>query len=111
VLHAPLGAELARERYGVDDPAVLSAIRKHTVAAADMSPLDTIVYLADALEPGRNYPERAALETLAFADLDAALRAVLRSSVEYLIVRGLEAAPQTLAALAAHEPERKPLFA
>jgi len=32
VLHARLGAELARERFGVDDPGVLSAIRKHTVA-------------------------------------------------------------------------------
>ena len=111
VLHAGLGAELARERYGVDDPQVLSAIRNHTLAAAGMSRLDTIVYLADALEPGRDYPERAALEALAFANLEAALCAVLRSSVEYLQERGLEAAPQTLAALAALDPERKPLFA
>ena len=99
VLHARLGAELARERFGIEDEAVLSAIRKHTLGAGEMSPLDAIVYLADALEPGRSYEDRAALEALAFADLSAALAAVLRSQQEYLKKRRLEPAPQTLAAL------------
>ncbi len=112
VLHARLGAELARERFGVDDQAILSAIRKHTVAAAAMSRLDCVVYLADALEPGRAYPERAGLEALAFRDLTGAMRAVLRSTLAYLAGRELEAAPQTLAALAAFESlERSPLSA
>lgn len=112
VLHARVGAELARERFGARDPAVLSAIRKHTVAAPRMSRLDSIVYLADALEPGREYAGRAAYEALAFRDLDAAMLAVLRSSLAYLRERGLEAAPQTLEALAAFETlERSPLSA
>lgn len=96
VLHARLGAELARERFGVDDPGVLSAIRKHTVADGVMSPLDAVVYLADGLEPGRSFPERAALAALAFQDPDAAMRAVLSSSIAYLSSRGLAIAPQTL---------------
>lgn len=104
VLHARLGAELARERYGVTDPAVLGAIRKHTVAAPQMSRLDCIVYLADGLEPGRDFPERAALAALAFEDLAGAMRAVLESSVAYLRTRGLPPAPQTLAALQAFPP-------
>lgn len=99
VLHARLGAELAHERYGVDDPAVLSAIRKHTVGAADMSGLDKVVYLADGLEPGRDFPERAALARQAIEDLDAAVPAVMRSSAAYLRERGLSVAPQTLAVI------------
>jgi predicted HD superfamily hydrolase involved in NAD metabolism len=102
VLHARLGAELARERFGVDDPAVLSAIRKHTLGDAVMSPLDKVVYLADGLEPGRDFADRAALAALAFRDLDAAMRAVLASSIAYLRARGLAIAPQTLAAAASH---------
>ncbi|MGD0473323.1 MAG: bis(5'-nucleosyl)-tetraphosphatase (symmetrical) YqeK [Candidatus Velthaea sp.] len=98
VLHARLGAELAREAYGVDDEAVLSAIRKHTVAAAVMSRLDTIVYLADGLEPGRTFAARAGFEQLAFRDLGAAMRAVLGSTIAYLRGRGLEVAPPTRAA-------------
>jgi predicted HD superfamily hydrolase involved in NAD metabolism len=99
VLHARLGAELARERFGIDDPAVLSAIRKHTVAAAEMSPLDEVVYLADGLEPGREFPERAELAALAVRDLHAAMRGTLAASLAYLRRRRLDVAPQTLAAL------------
>lgn len=110
VLHAPLGAELAREMFGVDDPDVLSAIRYHTTAAPVMSRLDAILYLADGLEPGRSFPEREALERLAFTDLDAAMCALLRSTITYLTGRGLEPAPQMLAALASHESlERRAL--
>ncbi len=112
VLHARLGAELARERFGVDDEGVLDAIRRHTVGAPDMSRLDAIVYVADGLEPGRDFPEREAMERLAFADLDRGLEAVLRSSLRYLRTRGLEAAPQTLAALRRYDSlERTPLSA
>jgi len=98
VLHARLGAELARERFGVEDPAILSAIRKHTVADAVMSPLDVVLYLADGLEPGRDFAERPALAALAFEDLDGALRAVLASSIAYLRERGQPISPHTLAA-------------
>lgn len=111
VLHARLGAEIARERFGIDDEAVLSAIRKHTVAAADMSRLDELVYLADGLEPGRNFAERAALERLAFRDLDAAMLGTLRASIEFLRARGAAVAPQTLAALTVYEAAAERLSA
>lgn len=109
VLHARLGAEIVRERFGIHDPGILDAIRRHTVAAAAMSRLDTIVYLADALEPGRDFPEREGFESLAFDDLDLALAAVLRSSLAYLRTRGLAAAPDTLLAL--ETLERTPISA
>jgi len=82
------------------------------LAAPDMSRLDSILYLADGLEPGRSFANRAAYEALAFDDLGAAMTAVLRSSIAYLRGRGLEPAPQTLAALAAYESlEGSPLSA
>ncbi|MBV8637222.1 MAG: bis(5'-nucleosyl)-tetraphosphatase (symmetrical) YqeK [Candidatus Eremiobacteraeota bacterium] len=98
VLHARLGASLAQESFAVHDPAVLSAIEKHTVAAAVMSPLDCVVYLADGLEPGRKFAEREALWRLACTDLHAAMRATLAHSLGYLEREGISAAPQTLAA-------------
>lgn len=98
VLHARLSAELARERYGIDDPDVLSAIRKHTVADEVMSPLDAVVYLADGLEPGREFAERAAFAELAFRDLRAAMRIALASSIAYMHGHGIAVAPQTRAA-------------
>jgi predicted HD superfamily hydrolase involved in NAD metabolism len=112
VLHARLGAEIARESFGVDDTAVLQAIARHTLAAPGMSALDEIVYLADGLEPGRDFDKRGAFEALAFEDLETAMRVVLGSSIAYLRSRNLDPAPQTLAALAAYERlERSPLSA
>ncbi|HTX58382.1 MAG TPA: bis(5'-nucleosyl)-tetraphosphatase (symmetrical) YqeK [Verrucomicrobiae bacterium] len=98
VLHARVGACVAQEAFGVHDAGVLSAIAKHTTAAPEMSPLDCIVYLADGLEPARDFPERAELWALAGRDLDAAMRSVLGSSIRYLRRKGIPVAPQTVAA-------------
>jgi predicted HD superfamily hydrolase involved in NAD metabolism len=99
VLHAPLSAKLAESLFDVDDPQVLSAISKHTLGAGEMSALDCILYLADGLEPGRDYPERAELAALAERDLQEAMRATIRSSLRYLTQRHLPIAPQTAAAM------------
>ncbi len=97
VLHARLGAELVRERFGITDEAILSAIRQHTIPVLPMSRLDVIVYLADALEPGREFAERAEIAATAFRDLHVAMRDVLSSTIRYLERRRLPVAPHTLA--------------
>jgi predicted HD superfamily hydrolase involved in NAD metabolism len=99
VLHAPLSAALARRMFGVDDPTVLAAIAKHTLGAAEMSTLDCVLYLADGLEPGRDFAERADLAALAERDLAGAMRATIRSTLRYLKQRHLPIAPQTAAAM------------
>ena len=106
VLHAPLGAALAQEAFAVHDPEVLSAIAKHTVAAPEMSPLDCVLYLADGLEPGREYAERADLWALACRDLPAAMRATLSSTLAHLARKKIPVAPQTLAAAGTFHIER-----
>jgi predicted HD superfamily hydrolase involved in NAD metabolism len=98
VLHARLGAMIAAESFGVRDEQVLSAIEKHTTAAADMSPLDCAVFLADGLEPERTFAERGALWQLARNDLRGAVREVLKVSMRHLARKGLPVAPATLAA-------------
>jgi predicted HD superfamily hydrolase involved in NAD metabolism len=100
VLHARLGAEIARDEFHIDDERVLDAIRRHTVAGTAMTPLDCVVFLADGLEPGRDFHDRAIMADLALRDLNAAMRTTLHSTTAYLRGRGLEPAPQSLAALA-----------
>ena len=53
VLHAKYGAWLAENKYGIEDPEIISAIACHTTGKADMSVLDKIVYIADYIEPRR----------------------------------------------------------
>ena len=103
VLHARLGARIAEEAFAVHDPAILSAIAKHTVGAAEMSSLDCIVYLADGLEPGRRFAEREELWTLAGRDLHAAMAATIDNTLRYLKQKGLPVAPQTAAAARAFD--------
>jgi predicted HD superfamily hydrolase involved in NAD metabolism len=111
VLHAPLSARLAQELFGVGDAEVLSAIAKHTLGAGAMSPLDCILYLADGLEPGRDYAERAELAELAKRDLRAAMHATIVSSLRYLTQRHLPIAPQTAAAMNTFGPRADTLEA
>src|SRR5581483_5858232 len=98
LLHARVGAALARERFGITDPGILSAIEKHTTGAGEMSALDCVVYLADTVEPGRRFPERAALAELAQRDLFAAMRETVRLAIAHHAEKGRYAAPPTIAA-------------
>jgi predicted HD superfamily hydrolase involved in NAD metabolism len=97
LLHAPIGAEVARRDFGIEDPEILGAIRRHTVAVPGMTRLEMIVYEADTFEPGRMYPGRARLEAIAQNSLDAGLLACVASSLDHLRARRIPPAPETLA--------------
>ena len=56
ILHAYAGADYAKTVYGVEDEEVLRAIRLHTTGDAGMTLLDKIIYLADMIEPSRDFP-------------------------------------------------------
>jgi predicted HD superfamily hydrolase involved in NAD metabolism len=53
LLHADVGAIVARDEFQVTDSAVLRAIADHTLGRPEMSALSCVVFLADSLEPGR----------------------------------------------------------
>lgn len=111
LLHARLGAALAREQFGVEDAHVLSAIAKHTTAAGDMSPLDCVVYLADSLEPKRSFPERGELWERAMRDLHDAMLQTLLLTVKHHARGTRPPAPETLDALARFERAEAPASA
>jgi predicted HD superfamily hydrolase involved in NAD metabolism len=75
LLHARTGAAgIAAEFPGLPDE-VVQAVARHTVGAQDMSPLDEVVYLADMIEPARDYPGvqelRSAAGTVPLSELFA----------------------------------------
>lgn len=85
LLHAKVGAFLARERYGVTDQDILNAIQNHTTGRPGMSLLEKIVFIADYMEPGRNHaPNLGEVRSMAFADLDQTLLKILGDTLEYL---------------------------
>ena len=98
-LHALTGALVAERIFG-ENKAVVDAIRHHTTGKADMSLLEKIIYVADYMEPNRNFPGVEELRKLAFTDLDAALKLGLEMTLEHLKRQGAEVSPESREALA-----------
>jgi len=85
LLHAKLGAWMAREKYGIDDEEILSAIACHNTGKPGMSLLDKILYVADYIEPRRDKAANLlAMRKLAFEDLDQACLSIMESTLSYL---------------------------
>jgi len=96
LLHARIGADIARRQFGIDDPDTLAAITRHTIAVPGMSDLQKIVYLADTVEPSRQFQGRADLAALAERSLDGGMLACIASSLEYLVARRVPIASETI---------------
>ena len=73
LLHAPYGAILAREIFGIENQEILNAIKYHTVGRPNMTLLEKIVYVADFIEPNRRFDEAEIVRQLAYKDLDKAV--------------------------------------
>ena len=98
-LHALTGSMVAERIFG-ENEAVVSAIEHHTTGKADMNLLEKIIYVADYMEPCRNFPGVEVLRKLAFTDLDAALKLGLEMTMEHLARQGNEVSPESRDALA-----------
>lgn len=85
LLHAKLGAYIAREKYGIKDEEILSSIEYHTTGRPGMSTLEKIVYIADYIEPMRDKAVHLPkIRKLAFEDLDECMYEILKDTLIYL---------------------------
>ena len=85
LIHAKLGAVLAREKYEVDSEDVCQAIATHTTGAPAMKPLQQIVFIADYIEPHRDRARHLdEIRYTAFQDLDRACEMILTDTLNYL---------------------------
>ena len=98
-LHALTGSLVAERIFG-ENEAVVSAIEHHTTGKADMNLLEKIIYVADYMEPNRDFPGVEKLRELAYKDMDAALKLGLEMTLEHLNRQGAEVSPESREALA-----------
>lgn len=96
--HAPVGAWAAQEMFGVSSEDVLNAIRFHTAGRIGMSKLEKIVWLADYIEPGRNFPGVDQVRKLSEDCLEEAVLAGMDSTIGFLIEKGQIIYPPTIEA-------------
>ena len=81
LLHSKTGAAIARDVFGVED-AVYDAILYHTTGKPDMTRLEKIIYLADYIEPTRDFPGVDALRKTVYEDLDKGLLMGLTMTIQ-----------------------------
>lgn len=96
LLHAPVGAFLLRKELDITDEELLAAVARHTLGDYDMSTLDKIIFLADMVEPGRDYPGMERLSCLAERNLDRAMVYGMDLTIRHCLEQGRLIHPRTV---------------
>ena len=88
--HGKIAEVYAKEELGIKDEEILRGISYHTTAKADMDLIEKIVFIADAIEPGRDYPGVEEIREMAFFDIDGACLKSLEGIIEHLLESGMK---------------------
>ncbi len=87
--HSKIAACIMEKDYHIRDRDIINAVSFHTTGRANMSKMEKILYLADAIEPNRSYPGVEEIRGLAYRDLDEACLKSLEHSIDYVKCRGV----------------------
>ncbi len=98
VWHGVCAAILARTQWGVQDTEVLDAVECHTTGRVNMTKMDKILFLADMTSAERDWPGVEQLRALEQNDLDAAVLAGLKQTIDFVKSSGKEIDPMSIAA-------------
>ncbi|HIF1703588.1 TPA: bis(5'-nucleosyl)-tetraphosphatase (symmetrical) YqeK [Enterococcus faecium] len=96
IWHGLVGASFVERKLGITDAEILHAIRVHTTGAAKMSLLDKIIYVADYIEPGRDFPGVQDARAIAWADLDEAVAFETKHTLAHLLAQEQQIYPKTI---------------
>ncbi len=96
LIHGPLGAEIARIDFGIDDGEILGAIKWHTVGMSGMTLLEKIIYIADFTEVNRDFDGVEELRRIVNSDLDSAILLSIAQHLKILVKRGAAIHPNTI---------------
>lgn len=83
-----MGKELAKREYNVDDEEILDAIRFHTTGRENMNLIEKIVYIADVIEPNRDFPGIEKIRNMAYKDIDRSVLYSMNNTIKFLIDKG-----------------------
>lgn len=98
IWHGIVGTYFIQHDLRIDDPEIIQAVNRHTTADVEMTTLDKIVYMADYIEPGRDFPGVEEARKITYKNLDAGVGYQLAHTLEYLIEHRSKIYPRTLEA-------------
>ena len=94
--HGPVGSILVEKELGIEKQSIKDAIYWHTTGHGQMTDLEKIIYLADYIEPGRNFPGLNLIQKKAGENLNEACFMAVRNSMRFLVERERLIYPETL---------------
>ncbi len=96
ILHGITGSAYMKCELGIKDEDIISAVRYHTTAKADMSLFEKIIYLADFTSADRKYPDVNVMRDLVDKNLLEAMHYSLSYTIKSLVSKGSVIHPDTL---------------
>lgn len=88
IWHGVVGAELIKDELGIWDEDILNAVRHHTTGAPVMTKLEQVIYMADYIEPGRDFTGVKKARVITAANLQAGVAYQTKHTLAYLIENG-----------------------
>jgi len=107
LVHSKIAAIIMKRDYGISDEDIINAVSYHTTGRKGMSKLEKIIYIADAIEPSRDYPGVDDLRKEAEIDLDDACLMSLSRTIDYVRSQGKYLDEDTLQAKEYFEKEKE----
>ncbi len=86
-LHAYTGAIYIERNHITKDSDIINAVKYHTTGREAMSTLEKIIYLADLIEPGREYQAVEKIRPVCYRDLDEAMLLSLKMTIKLVVKR------------------------
>lgn len=105
--HGKIAAEIIKRDYGITDNDIINAVSYHTTGRPNMSLLEKIIYIADAVEPNRNYPGVDKIRKIVKKDLDEACLTSLTNTINYITSEGIFLDDDTIKAKKYFEEEKE----
>jgi len=96
IWHGVVGAELIKDELGIWDEDILNAVRHHTTGAPVMTKLEQVIYMADYIEPGRDFVGVKKARVITAANLQAGVAYQTKHTLAYLIENGKPVYPKTI---------------
>lgn len=105
IWHGVVGAELIKAELGIDDEDILNAVRYHTTGNRYMTKLAQIIYMADYIEPARDFDGVEKARLLTSQSLELAVAYQTKHTLLYLLENNQRVYPKTIETYNAWVPQ------
>lgn len=96
LLHGMVAYWKAHKKFTLHDDCIRTACTYHTTGSPHMKLTDKLFFLADLIEPGRDFPMVDLIREMAWVDVDKAMLLAIDGTLRYLLSKKAQIDPRVL---------------